>query len=191
MKFILTYEGELPPTNKQGHMNEIKQAIRRQIHSQLSILWKQQNLKNIYDTFISRNLPDMGNHSLPVKKIGNYSLVPLVSDYLRTITNIEIIFLRKEEPGSLVLKGGDIDNRIKTLLAGLSIPNRDQILKDDNHHADEDPFFCLLEHYGLISGLSVTTDRLLRNNNGQEVMLFITVNVNITEKRAQNWGLDF
>jgi hypothetical protein len=74
---------------------------------------------------------------------------------------IEILFLRPEPPGGIV-RGGDVDNRIKTLFDGLKMPREAQDLGPYlNPGADEDPFYCLVEDDQLITSVSVETDTLL------------------------------
>ncbi|MCA1626043.1 MAG: hypothetical protein LC768_07980 [Acidobacteria bacterium] len=52
-----------------------------------------------------------------------YRFVPLVSRDNFMICGLDILFLRRENPGDLILRGGDIDNRIKTLLDALRMPD--------------------------------------------------------------------
>lgn len=88
--------------------------------------------------------------------------VPLISEAGGFTCSLDILFLRRDNPGSLIANGGDIDNRIKVLFDGLRMPNTVQELGgyqiDSN---DENPFFCLLEDDRLVTKVSVTTDRLI------------------------------
>jgi hypothetical protein len=92
--------------------------------------------------------------------------------------------MRRDSPGNLVTSGGDIDNRLKTLLDALRVPD---VIKGmpDMPSEDEDPFFCLLEDDCLITALSVTTDTLLVPQADEErqhdVVLVIHV---ITQTRS-------
>lgn len=89
--------------------------------------------------------------------------------------------LRPEEPGNLITAGGDIDNRLKTLLDALRYPkNANEIPVDVLPDVDENPFHCLLEDDNLITGLSVTTDRLLQPAGPNAVELLIAVQINPT-----------
>lgn len=174
MKFRLVYEGKLPSSSKKGDKNEVKQDIRRYFHSQLSILWKQRPLNQILVT---------DEHERGVlKKIKNFTFKPLVCDYVKTVAELDIVFLRPEEPGSIFSQSGDIDNRIKTLIDGLRIPKENEIPQSDIPEKGENPFFCLLEDDKLITHLSVTTDRLLKHKNHQDVFLMINVNILSTER---------
>src|SRR6266849_6098917 len=59
--------------------------------------------------------------------IGGKQFVPLVRQSLALACSLDILFLRREEPGSLILQGGDIDNRIKTLFDALKMPTADDM----------------------------------------------------------------
>ena len=60
------------------------------------------------------------------------------------------------------MQGGDIDNRLKTLLDSLKIPSEPGALPPDAAPNSKDKFFfCLLEDDNLITELSVNTKQLL------------------------------
>ena len=73
---------------------------------------------------------------------------------------LDIIFLRPEDPGSLVLQGGDLDGRMKTLFDALRIPSKQEEDASGITPADN-PLQVLLESDTLISDLSIKTRRLL------------------------------
>jgi len=87
--------------------------------------------------------------------------VPLVSKSGGFTCSLEILFLRRDNPGHLIASGGDIDNRIKVLFDGLRMPDTVAELGGLPIDSDENPFFCLLEDDSLITNVTVTTDRLL------------------------------
>jgi hypothetical protein len=74
---------------------------------------------------------------------------------------LDILFLRRDEPGGVVKHGGDIDNRIKVLFDGLRMPDSTAELGGLPIDVDENPFFCLLEDDRLITEVNITTDKLL------------------------------
>jgi hypothetical protein len=90
-----------------------------------------------------------------------------------------------------VTQGGDIDNRLKTLLDALKIPDSsDALSRGVTLSGDETPFFCLLEDDNLITGINVKTDRLLDPNAGRsEVVLLIHVRTRPTIGTFINLGL--
>jgi hypothetical protein len=87
--------------------------------------------------------------------------VPLISEAGGFTCSLDILFLRRDNPGNLVESGGDVDNRIKVLLDGLRKPKSLAELGGLPIDTDEDPFFCLLEDDKLITSISITTDRLI------------------------------
>jgi hypothetical protein len=95
--------------------------------------------------------------------------------------------MRKEEPGSLILQGGDIDNRLKTLFDGLRVPSEAEVKAAK---PEMQPFYCLLEQDSLITGVKVRTDRLLTAPGGDahEVHLIIEVTVRVLRMSWENLG---
>jgi len=67
------------------------------------------------------------------------------------------------------------------LFDGLTMPAEVKQLGGYPIEADEDPFFCLLENDKLVTGVSVTTDRLLvpleseEHINDVELIIHVTV----------------
>jgi hypothetical protein len=87
-----------------------------------------------------------------------YRFVPLITEAVRC--SIDVLFLRPEEPGFL-MRGGDLDARLKTLFDALRLPSNRGETGGENPHEDEDPFFCVVEDDKLISDVHITTDELL------------------------------
>jgi hypothetical protein len=180
LEFTLIYREPL----KANDGPAAKQKIRRAIHQQLRLLWGQQPLAG------TDWLKEEAQVSL-IKRVGSFRLVPLVSPELALIAELNISFLRPEAPGSLITQGGDIDNRLKTLLDALRIPKvAQEIPPRDVPKHDEDPFFCLLEDDNLVTRLSVKTDRLLEPvTNPSEVLLLIHVRTKNTVGTFANLAL--
>jgi len=97
---------------------------------------------------------------------------------------LDILFLRREGPGSLIRSGGDIDNRLKVLFDALRMPQTCDEVCGDSPTPDEDPFFCLLEDDKLISKVAVETNWLLTpladNEHINDVHLVIRVKTIVT-----------
>ena len=180
MKFTLNYRGDLRASASGGSSRlGDKWHIRRQIHPQLKELWQNHHvLKRIdVETIISRDgrpllhtfthhsadeIPgDLGPNPInliePIDVAGK-SFIPLVRESMSLVCDLDILFLRKGEPGQLVSQGGDIDNRIKTLLDGLRMPENATEIGSKFVYR---PMYCLLENDSLITGLNVRTDQLL------------------------------
>jgi hypothetical protein len=191
VEFTLRYKGPLPADGGPKDKHKIRQAF----HPQLFNLWKDHPLlseaTSVFLVGEDDRQPGRFVRATRVDWIsmshrkGGYRFVPLVSNELALVCSLDIQFLRREPVGSLVKHGGDIDNRMKTLLDALRIPDKKQISKM-TPELGEDPFFCLLEDDALITGLCVKTDRLLdpietKNSHEQHyVALNITVKVSTT-----------
>jgi hypothetical protein len=120
--------------------------------------------------------------------------VPLVREDISLLCSLNILFLRRDIPGS-VITAGDLDNRIKTLVDTLRRPMSIQELRSNlQPAAGEDPFFCLLEDDHLVTHLSVETDALLdppignAEDNRREVKLIITVELKPNDVTMFNLG---
>jgi len=155
MNFRLLYEGALPSN---GTAKD-KQAIRRVLHPQLAQLWKEPPLL----AFVERNQHTENPVVQPPLAVrrGGHLFLPIVTSRLDLMAHLDILFLRPGTPGSVIIKGGDIDNRLKTLFDALQIPDDNQVGADPPR-ADEQPFFCALENDVLITRVNVETDRLLK-----------------------------
>jgi hypothetical protein len=182
MEFRLTYEGPL----KANADYRAKHAIRQQFHQQLSELWGTHGiLKPLRNS--------LRFEGLKVPKCG-FNFVPVVRDRFSLGCGLDILFLRREAPGSVV-HGGDIDNRLKTLIDALKMPESDNELRGMLPADGEDPFFCVMEKDSLLCDLSVTTDRLLwparPDENPNTVHLVIQVKVSVIDpsKTWVGWGL--
>jgi len=188
LEFRLTYKGGLRPENASSGSGNVRQkhAIRQEFHRQLAELWEQHpGLRRQREEYFLRcPPPNFASSSRPnseevilahkdargaktwVEHVADeysrcgYRFVPLIRKEGGLTCALDVLFLRRDNPGNLVKHGGDIDNRIKTLLDALTMP---QTLSnvDGPPRDGEDPFFCLLEDDSLITSVSVTTDRLL------------------------------
>ena len=180
MRFRLYYRG---PLRSNGNRRD-KQALRRKLSPQLRELWNQAPLVDQKDDFLNPNY-----EGSVIKKVGDWNFASVVNSRNYLVAELDITLLRPEEPGSVITQGGDIDNRLKTLLDALSIPQSNQIPRDDVPGADEDPFHCLLEDDNLITSIRVTVDRLLDGSDKEEVLIVLGVNVSCTRATLENLGL--
>lgn len=65
------------------------------------------------------------------------------------------------------MKNGDIDNRIKTLIDGLRLPqSKEEMVGIEEYFDDSETIFCLLEDDDKIAHFSVETDTLLKPESG-------------------------
>jgi hypothetical protein len=100
-----------------------------------------------------------------------------VSLKVSLLAELEITLLRPGLPGSIVLHGGDIDNRLKTLFDALAVPSQLQALPQGAMPSGgENPFFCVLGDDRLITKVSIQTERLLEDTTSpNEVELMVLV----------------
>jgi hypothetical protein len=211
MKFTLTYDGELRASGNKPKPED-KWAIRRQIAPQLAELWQVSPvLKNLEkQAFVPaddrRYTPQEMYHTItpttsvvpidhmnlchPMRVDGIY-FMPLVRTSLSLVCDLDILFLRKGEPGALIQRGGDIDNRIKTLLDGLRMPKADEMAFCTDRQTLPNPVYCLLEDDALTTDFSVKSGQLLTRPEGSDadVRLVISVTVKVAHVRSYNMAL--
>ena len=180
MEFRLIYDGPL----KASAGTDDKHGLRKAFHEQFKVLWKQAPLSDNQDLLED---PPKKNGISIITGFNGYKFAPLVCEKLHLICELDITLLRPEAPGSVVTQGGDIDNRLKTLFDSLRMPKNQNELPSKISAEDLDaPFFCLLEDDNLITKVSVSTDRLLRQNPGQNDVLMV---IHVTTKAVKTiWG---
>ena len=223
MKFRLTYEGELRPTQRdpvgsqRNPLAEHKHLIRRRFHKQLKHLWATDRFLSRYR--ISPDNPNIGENRTAAADsmfamwapaedenkplvdvvaarhaVLGYRFVPLVTEYFDLSCSLYILFLRHDIPGSAI-QAGDIDNRIKTLIDALRVPqNQEELVQEDVCPMEgEDPFFCLLQDDNLVSGFTVETDTLLDppHGSGDDRKVKIVVTVELRPYYATPFNLSF
>ena len=191
MRFRLTYEGELRPSQRdpEPHQRDKlaahKQSIRKVFHGQLKQLWQTNKFLNEYmvdkdwssKSAIPANQvgvpgffagPDWPPSRVPLREAiaqqfreNGYRFAPLVCEDFDLLCSLDILFLRRDFPLG-VISAGDLDNRVKTLIDALRKPKGAQELAGNESPVNgEDPFYCLLEDDDLVTGLAVETDMLL------------------------------
>ena len=180
MRFTLIYDGPLSSTSRDSRLAE-KQHIRRQVHWQLAELYKTEiALRDHWPVKRWRESPP----EILVCPKGQFTFIPLVTRAAHLLCELDILFLRHDDAGALVLPGGDLDNRLTTRFDALQVPQYPrEIPADDEPAADETPLYCLVENDALISGVAVRAGRLLEPCSKDEknrVRLVIGVTVKVT-----------
>ena len=186
LKFRLYYEGELRPNQRdpEGQQRDPlaihKHKIRRVFHKQLKYLWTTNSFLKNYRRAVAGDIAarpvgiasahfdynDKDKIPLSEYIAGNfmengYRFLPLICEEFSLLCSLDILFLRRGVPGTAI-EGGDIDNRIKTLIDTLRKPKGAQELRgNETPQPDENPFFCLLQEDNLVSHFAVETDTLL------------------------------
>ena len=167
MQFRLVYEGPL----KANGTPAAKHSIRQIVHAQLQELVDRKAMAHLKQKIAE------GSPTITRVSVGSYTFVPLISEKLDHVAELNITFLTPEEPGRVITQGGDLDNRLKTLLDALRCPkNLGELPNGSTPAKFEAPFYCLLEDDALVSGLTISTDRLLKKNvDSSHVLLVIEV----------------
>jgi hypothetical protein len=206
MRFTLTFDGDLRASGNNPKPKD-KWDIRHAIHPQLQELWaKHPSLRNLravipkddkgfwmIETHHETDLPirpasDTERDLLAPISIGGNNFKTVVRQSMALVCDLDVLFLRKEEPGSPILPGGDLDNRIKTLFDGLRVPKPDEM--QFNTQPLDNPFCCLLEDDSLITGFNLRTAQLFSgSNNPCQVRLVIDVTVKVIHVGTYNMRL--
>jgi hypothetical protein len=130
----------------------------------------------------------VGAASLSWSEETTCSSPPLITQRNDLACELAVTLLRQQSPGQLLGEGGDIDNRLKTLLDALRMPNtaEAQQAKIDTRH-DNDPMHCLLQDDALVMKVSVETDWLLRPTaDPLDLVAIIQVRVLASRTTLQN-----
>ena len=185
MEFRLIYEG---PLKGQGARSADKWVIRRALHPQLERLWQSRPLSDAAATLLAHP-PQPAKVSVIVEK-GGRLFAPLVSQRLDLYAEVSVLLFRQQPRGALITDGGDLDNRLKTLLDGLRVPHGAlEGQPEDPQAPDATPFYCLLEDDSLVTKVSVESEQLLRPASPEEVVAIITVHVKKTVLSYANMTL--
>ena len=198
MQFRLVYQGKLPASGAETQRKQ-KHEIRRAMHRQLLELWTTHPfLKRFVTGRTPKVFPDLSETvSVMYAMADNYArcgfrFLPLIRNTSGVACSLDVLFLRRDEPGQLVRSGGDIDNRIKVLFDALRMPQECNELRGCAPESDEDPFLCLLEDDRFITDFKVTTDRLLTpvgSGDVNDVHLIIHVKALVIAKGGDTWDL--
>ncbi len=212
MQFHLVYNGSLRSSGNNKKPQDVA-AVREKFHPQMERLWQTHNALKILEQKGARQISggqithaiidDKGQRRLNPRqmaqfgytafvdlisplKVGSHDYIPLVRESLHLSCELDILFLRQQDPGELISQGGDIDGRIKLLLDALRMPSRQE--QDVAPPSLTGPIFCLMQEDTLVSRLNVDTDRLLfpETEKPDEVHLVIRVTLNVLQVADYN-----
>jgi hypothetical protein len=113
--------------------------------------------------------------------------VPLVGLGAPLEVDLSVLLLRRDNPASLFVSGGDLDNHLKTLFDALQTPASAQECGEDPALGGEErrPIFTVVENDRLITGLTVRSERWLTTENLNEVLVILDVTLRVTKV---TWG---
>jgi hypothetical protein len=120
MRFRLVFEGDLAPRQRIAVADVHK--IRMKLHGQIKNLWDHQPLSESRKLSGESPPPIVGDVAIMERRDG-ILFAPLVTQNNNLSCELSILLLRLQMPGQLLGTGGDIDNRIKTLLDALRLPS--------------------------------------------------------------------
>src|SRR5258708_32431562 len=128
MQFRLIYAGNwLKSGTGTKTMAWEKHALRKYFHDQLKALWKVHPVLSYYNTTRHSLGQDIWGPTLAEEIAHQYErsgigCIPLTHKSNGLVCELDILFLRPGPPSAIIKHGGDIDNRLKTLLDSLRIP---------------------------------------------------------------------
>jgi hypothetical protein len=119
--------------------------------------------------------------------------IPVVAEEMNIRCSLDILFLRPEEAG-MIIKGGDLDNRMKTLFDALRVPINLAEAGGEKGNEGDEPIYCLLEDDRLISEVRIVTDQLLMLPHSKEFHandVFLVIDVKLTTPNQSKYGWVF
>ena len=175
MEFRLVYKGRLPAASQNDTRMEDKHRIRCKLHAQLKVLWREHpSLRSWakFDAAEAQGARSFADLLADNCEFGSLRFLPLVTNKAGLACALDILFLRRDPPGSLIVNGGDIDNRLKVLLDSLRVPKVGELPKKWQPEASENPLYCLMEDDSLITEIKVTR-ACFKNRFGLRVSTYV------------------
>lgn len=192
MKFVLHYRGSLPAATNNNSRTGDKHRIRLHFDRQLRELVSR---KVAFEHLAAETIPHGklagGALTAPLDHNGNkilkfavplagYELVTLLTRPHRLAAEIDITWLRREEPGHVVT-GGDLDNRLKTLFDAMRMPHTAEEIAPSLDEQDElERLYCLLEDDSMITRCAITTHELLEPPKEGEKQNDVDLTIHVT-----------
>ena len=177
MQFNLIYQGDLPPNGNAA----VKWQIRRKFDDQIRRLWDYPPLSDI-DEY--RDKDYRPNDCYLGRFVQNVEFISFVSEKIATLVELDILLLSAGMGPRIVTRGGDIDNRLKTLLDALKAPgDNGQEMPLCPDVPPDGRVYCLMDDDKLVSRLNIKVDRLLTVDNYSN-NAFVVINIKITAGRG-------
>ena len=136
MRLTLTCRGSLPPTQK--GMSSVKADLRRAFHRQIK-------------SQVGRLLTDKSQPYMTTFMGGHEFISPAHKGFW-TAVELDVPILTRN-----LIRPGDVDNRLKTLIDGLTRSANPQQLQSFSSPAEGGATFCLLDDDRLVDRVAVDT----------------------------------
>jgi hypothetical protein len=178
MQFCLHYTGRLKSRDNASG----KHAIRAYLHPQIAALFKTPALSQ----FVGRSrMPDeLAEFS---RVVGGKTFHFVVGQAFHVVASLNIIVLLPGASGHLLTNGGDIDNRIKTLLDALRTPAAStELPRPDSFDYSDGGMCCLLENDNLVDRLTIQVHRDLAPVDKHSVRCLVEVSTRVTQTVWKN-----
>jgi hypothetical protein len=173
VEFDLKYRGLLPAATGSNKQVPGKHHVRQVVREQLEVLWaKDSRFTKIDPSKLQRGKMKEGRFDVQ-RPIGDFPaawlyhhevrgihFVPLITHIREARCRLAIRLFRRHPPGEIIARGGDLDNRLKTLFDALRMPHTADELPD-GVPLGPSPFLCLLDDDALITKVSIETFGLL------------------------------
>lgn len=165
MDFVLRYRGPLPSNGGPRDKHRIRAAVDPQLQT---LCAQTPQLHEAQSATLPEGVLRGSEVEVPrplqalffVVPLGGFRFVPIIHRPHELACSLDVIFLRREKPGSIV-HGGDLDNRLKTLFDSLRMPHDPSELAGVTPGTADQRMYCLLQDDSLITRVSVATHQLL------------------------------
>lgn len=201
MEFDLKYRGLLPAATSSNKQVPAKHQIRQAVREQLQIFWgKDPRFTGIDPGQVQQGQMKEGHFDVrrPIEggaaawfyhhEVRGIRFVPLITHVREARCRLAIRLFRREAPGEIISRGGDLDNRLKTLFDALRMPHNGDELPQEPVLGPS-PFLCLLDDDALITKVSIEAFGLLTPPDPGEDADYVEVDIAVEVRPVTPmWG---
>lgn len=152
MKLTLTYQGPLPP--KQRGVSPVKAVLRAAFHPQIKA--------QIAPRIVHGAAPNM------TSAVNGHAFLSPSHATFQTAVELDVLLLAPHS-----IRAGDVDNRLKTLIDGLTRPANQQQLDGHVDPSDGGPTYCLTDDDGLVKRIGLDSRRWYQPTLGENDALVV------------------